>query len=461
MSNPVSSTTASTALPTPTNPSPRPTPIGVGASSSSITPPDTDPSKTDYWESIKGYAASFSEFLRNLVLGAVEGIRSALGAVAGWFGSSAAETPAEPSVNWELPAETTQQRPTPQAHSPVADPFSDLPITSSHRQKIYTLIHTMGTTSAPMLLFKKAELEQIGVDIQNVHPLKFLDYIFRHPSLPRDMASLAESSLKWNPFVGGLSEKLRREASTLPGCKTGFARSLNVSLSDLEPFFARSDWDGLVKFLIDVKTGKKTSVWAEPAPTPGATTTTITPPPTPNPVTTTIVPLTTTTGSGATTTDLTAATTTTAAAGITLTPPQLLHISDLPFDADDDRILTALVTNYAEHRRAWLLWNRSALNLQWDHLGARHPLKLLAALYSKPALMTHIQTLSSYWGTKSLFMGALTHQLGRLPIVQVRPYIDDFANVCGLDANRTKVHIETGNWNQVVEDLMQSHLARA
>ncbi len=400
-------------------------PAGIGSQPSSITSaaPDETASR-GFWGTIKGYASSFAEFIRKISVSALEGIRSGLGVVVGWLGGEAAET--EDPGSWDVPAPppaTTQ------------DPFTALTISDIEQQKIYTLIHTMGG-SWWTLITKKGELERIGREIDHVHPLKFLDYIFRHPVLPKDMESIGKSSLTWKPFMDGLSSKLQREsATTLPACKTGFARSLNVKLADIDPYLSSSNWEGLVKFLIDVKLKRKNSVFDDPSTHPGTTTTTA--------------------PTGSTTT-----TASTTDAGTSTTPTSSSLLADLPFDTADDAILTSLLTQYAEENRWWLICNHDALVIEWGQLRQQHPLKLLAYIYEKPALINHLQTIARYWGTMGLFTMSLNHRLSQLPLADVNPYVDDFSRICRLDPARTKAILQHGHWNQLIEDLLESHRAR-
>jgi hypothetical protein len=313
------------------------------------------------------------------------------------------------------------------------------------------------------LLRRTREMQRIGVELEKVPPLRFIEYIFKHPTLPKDMESISKSDLTWKPFVNGFGEKMRREAATIPLCLPGFARSLNVNLADIGPFIRSSNWNGLLRFLIDVKLKRRVSVFAQPPSVPGTTTTT--PPAATTPLTTTTVtpadvtvttavttletttitpptppqvlriadlplesgkgdilaqqppavPDTTTITLSATTTpptiitapaaDVTATTAVTTLETTTVIPPippQVFLIAELPFESEDDDILTTLFTQYAQNSRAWILWNTWQLNFHWKNVGTRHPLKLLARIYAKPDLMDHLQTISSYFGNKGI-----------------------------------------------------------
>jgi hypothetical protein len=420
------------------------TPSGVGSQPTTI----SSAGNTDYWQTFKTGLDSFGDFVRDLVVKALDGIRSGVGFIADWIAGKSMETSSSETTNqspWQLPPETSSQT---LNAATSQDPFAALPLTDAEKQKIYKIVHTLGTsqgmTGWMYLLREKDVLEKLGQEIQHVHPLKFAEYPLKHPTLIKDVDSLSKGPFTKGPFFAGFSEKMNRLGlPSLTECESGFARSLNVKLGDIDPFFRRSDWEGLFQFLIDVKNGRKSSTWVEPVPPPASTTST-TPPPAVISTTAT-----STSASGGSTT-------------ILITPPPVVHLADLPFERSDEVIVTDLLNCYSSRNPyLWLIWNRSHLQLQWTHLGVRHSLKLLAYMYSKPALMAQIDTIfTSYW-TKWMFMNAFTGQLARTSFAEVRLYVDEFAQFCHLDPDQTRQLIQNGQWPQLVEQLHRSHLCRA
>jgi hypothetical protein len=450
MTTPVTHT-ATTAMQSSINANTNPVaPIGLGSQPTTISS-SSNSSDKDYWQNVKSGLDSFGDFIRNLVVKALDTIHSSIGFVADWIAGRPMEIPSTETTHqspWQLPQETPLQ--TPHVVS-SQDPFATLTLTDPERQKIYTIIHTIGIsqgmTGWMTLLRQKSTLEQLGQEINHVHPLKFIEYPLKHRTLTKDLDSLSQSPLTWRPFVEGFSEKMRRENATLAGYKLGFARSLNVNLTDIDPFFASSNWEALLKFLIDVKNGRKNSVWIEPSPSPESTTSAAPP----LSAETTTIAVTTT---AATAMDPSTST------PILITPSPVVLLANLPFERGDEEIMADLMNRYTQKSRLWLLWNHGWLQLQWTHLGVRHPLKLLAYIYSNPALMTQMDAVFGYYGTKSMFTSALTGQLSRIPFAEVRPYIDEFAQVCQLDPNQTRQFIQNGQWYQLVEQLHRSYFAQ-
>jgi hypothetical protein len=332
--------------------------------------------------------------------------------------------------DWRIPESEETTDPITNPNSPtLIDPFSQLPITNGEKEKIHKLISIMGQDWVTIGI-NTLVLQGIGKEIQHVHPLKFLDYIFKHSQLPKSMESIGKSSLTWNPFIKGLSEKLHREASTLPNCKAGFAKSLNINLSDIEPFFSTRNWDGLAKFLIEVKLGRKTSVWIEP-------------PPSQNPPVIQINP-----------------TNPVSEPNSAVVIPPIGSIAALSFESGDQENLRTLIIQHATYNRFWMHWQAEMYREDWEKVGEIHPLKVLTYLYEHPELMNHLKTISITLFTNALFMDALVKELSRFPLNQVRPHMNEFVEKTGLDLEETKRHIENREWKKIIDNLMLKHEVR-
>ncbi len=342
------------------SPAPVSTPprIGVGAAPSSLAPsPKSDFDFEGLLQKIQHYASSLFSYALSLFAKVKETVLS-------WL-SSLSEEASGPSVGsignteWViLPSQVS----TPPA--PANDPFDALPLTPTDQRKIHTLIHNMGTLSLPRLFTMQSEMKRIGDDIQNVHPLRFLGYIFQHPQLPNNMETISNNPFKWSPFIQGLAENFNRDASNLPECKIGFARTLNINPADIEPFFASSNWEGMVKFLIEVKTGKRQSEWA---------------PSSPPPVNAAPAPSTT-------------AASTEAASAL---------LSDLTLDPAHLQTLRSIFDTYRKTNTVILKFDDRGLEEQWATLDKCHPLKLLSAIHADEPMKNQIKALRD-----SYFKGA-------------------------------------------------------
>ena len=417
---------------------PAPSPIGVGAQPTTL----SSISSSETLETVAGYFVAVCNFFRKFFIHVLVGIRFAIDAIIDCCGGETEieETLDPATTHWQLPVQDTQTA------STVSDPFSEIPISGEEQLKIYTIIHAMGQVTGLIgwlkLLSKSNMINRLGNEIENVHSLKFLEYLFKHPELPQDITVFKKHAWTWDPFITGLSNKMQREAASIPLCKAGFAHSLNVNLADLEPFFAQNNCVGMVEFLLDVKMGRKTSVWIEP---PAAAA--------PSPIPPLVrrassTPALRTTSQTLYTPPHSAISLHSSPAGYTV------RIADLPFTREDEQALTELIPKYAQNRMRFVL-NRN-LDIKWAQLGERHPLKLLVALHSNSALMVQLNTIFQDTDHKARFLTALTAQLAKRPIGEVRPYLDEFANHCLLDPNRVRQLVENKNWEQLVVDLEQT-----
>ncbi|MBP9841158.1 MAG: hypothetical protein KBC64_01885 [Simkaniaceae bacterium] len=131
--------------------------------------------------------------------------------------------------------------------------FYQLSLSKSAADKIYKLIHNMGTLSWPKLLWKKKEMEKLGEQVDHVHPLRFLGVIMSNDHLKECMRNVADSPLKMNRFMNGLSDKLDKNFKNhnlLPHV-AGFAETVNKDPYRIEDLIIKKKWRALVDYLME------------------------------------------------------------------------------------------------------------------------------------------------------------------------------------------------------------------
>lgn len=135
---------------------------------------------------------------------------------------------------------------------PAEITYKDLTCSEQDKACIYEIISTVGETGKLGLYFKQDHLEELGAQINHVHPLKFLATIFSDPYLKGCMISVWNDYFKKGRFMGGLVPNLTREAEKgkLDQYIPDFAADVGVNLEQIRPFFESRDWDNLVYFLI-------------------------------------------------------------------------------------------------------------------------------------------------------------------------------------------------------------------
>jgi hypothetical protein len=392
-------------------------PQGLGSQPTTLSSAKSSVASSGVLATVLSYYETFSDFLRRLIADAVAGIYQGLSKIIHFFRGTP-EALALTSSQWQLPPETRLDvQPLPQ------DLFSQLQITDTDRQKIFAIVHPM-SGGWLTLLRQKSNMERLGNEIQHVHPLKFLEYTFKHPQLIQDLNSANRSPLIWNPFVQGVSEKLRREASTLPACKQGFAQSLNLNLNDLDPLFASQNWASLIQFLLDVKVGRRASTWVEssfPSPTPAGI---IPPPAQPAPVSPIVSPT----------------------------------IANLPFPEVTQTIFTDLLFKYVETNPLALWAISSNLNRKWAQLNEVHPIKLLAFLHSHAISRGYLRSILKATLKKSIFLDKFAIYLNRKPWNEIQPYVEEFAGQCQLASPLVTTRIQNREWNTLIQEIFRNDL---
>ena len=80
--------------------------------------------------------------------------------------------------------------------------------------------------------------------IQNIHPLRFIAFIYQTPDLKGRLQVLFRS-LSWTSFVNEFLESMAKKED-LDDYMDDFAHQLGFNLNVIEPFFTEKDWKGLL-----------------------------------------------------------------------------------------------------------------------------------------------------------------------------------------------------------------------
>ncbi len=136
---------------------------------------------------------------------------------------------------------------------PADQPYEDLVCTEQDKLTITEIITAIGENGKLGLLFMQGYLRTLGVQVDHVHPLKFLAIVFSNMQLKIYMNDLFKDYFKRNGFMEGLAPNMTREQEKgkLQQYIPHFAKELNLPSEMLRPYFQSSDWEGLVQYLID------------------------------------------------------------------------------------------------------------------------------------------------------------------------------------------------------------------
>jgi len=137
--------------------------------------------------------------------------------------------------------------------NPGADvAYKDLVCTEQDKTNIYELIYSLADNSKFSLLLKQTHIKNLGAQINHVHPLKFLAVAMSTPELKTCFIVIFDDYFKRNGFMDGLGPSLHREAEKrkLDMHLDGFAAEMKVNVEEIKPYFAASDWESLVRYLM-------------------------------------------------------------------------------------------------------------------------------------------------------------------------------------------------------------------
>jgi hypothetical protein len=134
----------------------------------------------------------------------------------------------------------------------VSEEF-ELTVSQERAEIIEEVVTTMGTTNLIMLKFKQSHLKEISKNLKGMGSFNFLGYIFTHSDLKNYMEVIADSSFKFNGIMENTRKGFDRDKASgkiweeIPG----FAKLLSVDESKLHKYIEKSQWDELVRYLVE------------------------------------------------------------------------------------------------------------------------------------------------------------------------------------------------------------------
>ena len=87
------------------------------------------------------------------------------------------------------------------------------PISSDEKKQINYVIETLGNSSLIAIARMSSALEKAGKEVDHIHPLQFLGYIFSNEKLKAAMHSIRDRGWIWDKFSKGVKSGLEEEAN--------------------------------------------------------------------------------------------------------------------------------------------------------------------------------------------------------------------------------------------------------
>jgi len=130
--------------------------------------------------------------------------------------------------------------------------YSELPFTEENKSNIDDLITSFGTKGKLSIIFEEKRLRGLIHELRDLHPYKFLTYIFSNPALKNYMTLIFEDSFKRSNFIKEFSQTMDIYdfKNLLSIYLQDFANDVNASYDELVPLIKDKKWEEFVKFLI-------------------------------------------------------------------------------------------------------------------------------------------------------------------------------------------------------------------
>jgi hypothetical protein len=130
--------------------------------------------------------------------------------------------------------------------------FYQLPLEDWESKIIYKIVSTMAEKNLLQLALEKKSMEKKGRQINHVHPMRFIGYVFSDPYLKNCMSVIRKSHFKWSNFVDGFGGRMREEFrnNNLMRHIPEFCQLVGADAQTVSQHIQNKDWDSLVKCLL-------------------------------------------------------------------------------------------------------------------------------------------------------------------------------------------------------------------
>lgn len=127
------------------------------------------------------------------------------------------------------------------------------PLSEIEIENLHYILNTLADKSLASIFTNKGPLEAAGDNIINIHPLRFLNYVFSNETLKTDFHKIRNKKLIWKNFVSGIKNSLDEEASVYnlrEEYVEDFAHSLQINKALISPSIQARNWDEFIEILI-------------------------------------------------------------------------------------------------------------------------------------------------------------------------------------------------------------------
>lgn len=129
------------------------------------------------------------------------------------------------------------------------------PLTEQEKQDVAYILRTLANQTLIKINSSKSSLKKAGDRIEQIHPLRFLTYVFSNDELIVCMRNLQGRSWVWSEFFDGVVDSLKNEyalGNILDEHIQELAKQAKINASSLHPAIQSQNWGSLINTLISV-----------------------------------------------------------------------------------------------------------------------------------------------------------------------------------------------------------------
>jgi len=124
------------------------------------------------------------------------------------------------------------------------------------------IMSTMSKASHAQIMVSKAKLRQAGRTLSTIHPLRYLEHIFSHPQLTKDLCGISlRTNFLWPGFLNGedngvkdgMIGSLKQEdalGNLKPAYIENFTRRCNLSYIQIANCIRLKQWNEMMDYVI-------------------------------------------------------------------------------------------------------------------------------------------------------------------------------------------------------------------
>ena len=126
------------------------------------------------------------------------------------------------------------------------------PLSDYDKENIRFIINTLSHNSTLALAFQRSSLVRVGARTANIHPLRYLGFIFSDPELKGQIKNISRTP--WNRFVDDFGDSLSNAVSRdniTDNIVADFAETVGIAMKKISSSIASEQWWAFMQALVN------------------------------------------------------------------------------------------------------------------------------------------------------------------------------------------------------------------